>query len=118
MAAFKVPTFQDRVASAAEAKRKALEQLRAKPAIDPAIAAQRLQEREKREAEQAAKREAKKLAAAAEAEARAMAKAEAAAAAAAAAVPAHIKEKRVFQIDPEAAKAARDARYAARKNRK
>ena len=116
---FKVPTFQDRTASAAAAKQKALEKLRAKP--------------QPTEEELAAKREAaaKKDAAAAEARAAKLAererqKAEIAAAKAAAAAEAAAiaeaealaKAPRTFALPTEAErKAARDARYAARKAR-
>ena len=41
MASFKDPGFQERTASANDAKLKALEKLRAKPAIDPAVVAER-----------------------------------------------------------------------------
>ena len=96
------PSFQDRVASAAQAKQKALEQLRAKPPVDPAVAEERRVAREAKAARDQEKRAAK----AAEAEAKAAAKA--AEAAASAVVPPTEEEK----------KAARDARYAARKARK
>jgi hypothetical protein len=102
MGSFKDPTFQDRVARAAEAKQKALDQLRAKPAVDPAVAAERQAARAARETAQAESR------AAAKAE-RERARAEAAEAAAAAIVVEPTAEER---------KAARDARYAARKSRK
>lgn len=119
MPAFKEPGFQDRVASAARAKDKALAQLRAKPEPDQALMAERAAARAAREAAQAEKREAARLAkeeAAAErarlAEIAAQEKAAAAAAAAAIAAP----EQPV--LTEAERKAARDARYAARKNRK
>jgi hypothetical protein len=102
-------TFQDRVARAAEAKEKALAKLRAKPEIDPQVAAERQAARLAKEAKQAEARAAKQAErerAAAEKEAAAQAKAEAAQAA--------------KVVPPTAAelKAARDAKYAARKSRK
>jgi hypothetical protein len=97
-------TFQERVARAAEAKQKALDALRAKPPVDPAVLAARKEAQLKREAVEAEKR-------AARAEAMKQAKeAKAAKAAAAAAVAAPPTEAEL--------KALRDARYAARKNRK
>ena len=97
-------TFQERIARAAEARQKALDKLRAKPPIDPAVLAERQAAQLKRAEADAAKRAAK---AAALAEAK---EAKAAAAAAAAAVAAPPTEAEL--------KAARDARYAARKKRK
>ena len=108
MKSFKDP-FQERVARAAEAKQKALDKLRAKPAVDPAVAAERREARlakEARQAEQRAAKEAAKRQAAADKEAAALA----AAAEAAEAAPRRPSEAEL--------KAARDARYAARKNRK
>lgn len=102
---FKNPSFQDRNEAAAQAKQKALDRLRAKPPVDPQVLADRLAAREKREAAEAEKRAAKKAAAEA---AKAAKAAEAAAREAAAPKPLTEAEK----------KAARDARYAARKNRK
>jgi hypothetical protein len=101
VSSFKTPSFQDRIDSASEAKEKALEQLRSRPALDEKVAAARQAkavERQTRTNERAA---AKKMA-------RQDAKAvETAAKAAAAAVPTEAERK-----------AARDARYAARKARK
>lgn len=95
---YKDPTYQDRVASAAEAKKKALDQLRSKPPVDPAVLAERQAARLAREAADAEKRGARKAAE----EQKAEAKAEA--------TPAPPTEAEL--------KAARDARYAARKKRK
>lgn len=109
MKLYKDPSFQDRVARAAEAKQKALEQLKARPPLDEKVVAERRAARLAREAAQAerraaaqAEREQARADKAAEIE---QAKAEAAA--------------RVPKL-PTAAelKAARDARYAARKDRK
>lgn len=105
-------TFNDRVAQAADAKKRALEQLRAKPPVDPEVQKERLANSEKRAAAQAEKRAARKAAEeaveqAARDEKVAIAEAEA---------------KRLAAIKPEPTeeerKAARDARYAARKNRR
>ena len=97
-------SFQDRVGQAAEAKRKALEKLRSKPPVDPAVAAERQEAARQREARAEEKRAAKaEHAEAARAEA-----SKAAAEAAAAPLPPTDAER----------KAARDARYAARKSRK
>ena len=117
MAAFKSPDFNERAAAARDAKARALEQLRNKAAPDPEVVAARQaasQAREAREAERRAARKAaieQEKAAKEEARAKALAEAQAAAEAAAAAKrPPHV---------PTAAelKAARDARYAARKAR-
>jgi hypothetical protein len=104
MSSFKDPSYQDRIARAAAAKQKALDQLKARPAADPAALAERQAARAAREEEQAAKRAASK---AAKAEAKAQAAAQAAEAPAASAGP-----------TDEERKQARDARYAARKSRK
>ncbi|TCM20444.1 hypothetical protein EDF56_102105 [Novosphingobium sp. PhB165] len=98
MAGYKEPGFQDRVAAASAARAKALAQLKAKPAVDPAVLAERAEkarEREELRAKRAAERaEAKRIAEAAKAAA--------------------------IVVPPTEAelKAARDARYAARKARK
>lgn len=106
MKSYKDPSFQDRVASAAEAKRKALENLRSKAPVDPEVAAERQATRLKREAAEAEKRAARKQAAEA---AKAAEAARKAADSVAATSPAPSEAER---------KAARDARYAARKSRK
>ena len=88
--------FQDRIANAAKARQKALERLRAKPPLDPKVVAERIErqaQRAARDAEKAAAKEAR----------------EAQAAAKAALSPPPTDED---------LKAARDARYAARKARK
>ena len=97
-------SFQDRAAQAAQAKQKALEQLRAKPPLDEKAAAERLAASETREAAKAEKAATKK-AERAEAATAVKAGAEAKAAAAAPKSEAELK-------------AARDARYAKRKGRK
>ena len=117
MAGYKIPDFNDRAGAARAAKQAALDKLRDKPAVDPAVVAERLAASEAREAA-AAERRAAKLAAEQEAKAAKAAEkaaqlaaeqAEAEAAAAAAEVP---------KLTAEEMKAARDARYAARKARK
>lgn len=117
MAGYKDPAFQDRVASAAAAKQKALEKLRAKPQVDPAVLAERNTARLAKEAAIAEERAAK-IAARKQAEAEA---AEAAAAAKAAEEEerARIEEEKAKAVPTEAErKAARDARYAARKQKR
>jgi hypothetical protein len=104
-------SFQDRVGRAAEAKRKALEKLRSRPPVDEAVAAERREAGLKREARAEEKRSAKADRARAAEAARTAAEGNAAEAAAeAAAAPPPPTEAEL--------KAARDARYAARKRRK
>lgn len=117
MKSYKDPSFQDRVSSAADAKRRALEKLKARAPLDETVIAERRARVEAKEAADVAKRvakaEAKRLEEEAKAEAEAerlaheAAEREAAEAAAAAAKPPERSE--------EEKKAARDARYAARK---
>ena len=71
-------SFQDRVGQAAEAKRKALEKLRSKPPVDPAVAAAKREAAEQREARAEEKRLAKAEKAKAAADERAAAEAKAA----------------------------------------
>ena len=116
MKAYTNSTFQDRVDQVAKAKQKALDQLRAKPPVDPAVQEARLIAAAKRQE--------------AEAEKRANRTAAAEAAAKAAAQAAHDEKiaieqaeaARLAAIKPELTeeqrKLARDAKYAARKNRR
>lgn len=97
---FKNPTYQDRAGQAADARQKALEQLRQKPPRDEKVIAERMAAAQRRDQAKLDKAVAKK---AADAEAVIAKAAEAAANA-----PASEAEK----------KAARDARYAARKKRR
>ena len=97
---FKNPTYQDRVGQAAEARQKALDHLRQRPPRDEKIVAERMAAAQRRDEAKTEKAAAKK---AADAEAASSKAAEAAANA-----PPSEADK----------KAARDARYAARKNRK
>jgi hypothetical protein len=112
---FKDPSFQDRVASASRAKQKALDQLKAKPPVDEAVMARRRQEYEHRERALSAERNAKVEANAATKAEKASLKAAGLAATEAAAAK---KAARLKPATPEEMKAARDARYAARKARK
>lgn len=104
MKSYKESSFQDRTGRAAEAKAKALEQLRSRPPIDPKVRAERMAaslRRDAAKADKAAARTAAKRAATEAAAADALAKASAA------------------RPPTEAElKARRDARYAARKSRK
>ena len=102
MTTFKHPSFQERVGQAADAKERALEQLRLRPEPDEKKLAEGKAASARRQELQAEKSIAKK--AAAEAAAQSKAKA---AAKAAAPVPSEAERK-----------AGRDARYAARKARR
>jgi len=104
VSSYKTPSFQDRIASAGVAKKKALEQLRSRPPVDEKVAAERQAKRLKRQTIDSEKAAAKKAELRAAKESKA---AEAAAKAVAAAPPSEAERK-----------AARDARYAARKARK
>ena len=107
-------SFQDRAAQAAQAKQKALEQLRARPPVDEKVAAERMAAGQKRDAAKADKAAGKKAAkkAAGEAAVKDAARAANADAAAARAVAAAVPKTEAEL------KAARDARYAKRKSRK
>ena len=105
MTSYRDPSFQDRAGRAADAKRKALDQLRARPAVDPSVLADRQAAQQARQAGEAERRSAKQAA-------KAQADAE--------------KAERRAQPEPEAPaapteaelKAKRDARYAARAARR
>lgn len=103
MKGYKGPSYQERVGRAAEAKQKALDRLKARPPVDQAALA--------------ARREAGLARAAAQAEKRARKVAAEAASADAAAAEAEENEGGHAPTE-EQRKAARDARYAARKARK
>jgi hypothetical protein len=109
MAAFKVPDFKDRAAAAALAKEAALAKLRDKPPVDEAAIAARAAKDAERTAAAAAKREAARVAKE-EAIVAKRKRAEEEVARAAAAAPKVMTEAE--------RKAIRDAKYAARKNRK
>jgi Family of unknown function (DUF6481) len=116
MAGFKLPDFNERAALSRDAKAKALEKMRAKPAVDPAVLAERAAARERKEAAEAEKRreKAERLAQEkADREAAAAAEAERLAAEAAANAP-----KPKPPVDEALRKALRDAKYAKRKARK
>jgi hypothetical protein len=104
MSSFKDPSYQDRVGQSAKAKKKALDQLRSRPPRDATIIADRTSAALRRDAARREKALAKQASATGAAEAKA---AEAAAIAAVPAPPTDAERK-----------AARDARYAARKNRR
>jgi hypothetical protein len=97
-------SFQDRAGQAAGARQKALDQYRARPQVDEKVAAERIAAGEQRAAAKAQKAAEKK------ADKQAAAEVKASEDAARAAVAAPKSEAEL--------KAARDARYAKRKNRK
>ena len=109
MPSYKEPSFQERTALAQKAREKALAKLAAKPPVDQEALAKREAARAAKDAAAAEKRAARL----AEIEAAKAAKAEAAAAEAAA-----IEAAKKPEMTEEEKKAARDAKYAARKNRK
>ncbi len=118
---YKAPSFQDRIAAAGLAKQKALDALRAKPPVDEAVLAERRKAREAKEQTIAIERAAKAEAAALEAQKAERKAAELAAEAekqAAADAAAALKAARLTPASAAEMKAARDARYAARKARK
>ena len=102
------PSFQDRIAHAAEAKQKALDNLRARPALNKDAVAERQATRLRREAREDEKRATTKAAEQAAKDEKAAARAKAAAKVAAIRPPRSEAELKL----------ARDARYAARKNRR
>ena len=110
MKSYKDPSFQERGARAAEAKQRALDNLRSKPPVDENVIAERQAARSRRAGAEAEKRAAKKDAEQAAKQAKlAASAAKADAASKAAAIPASPTEAE--------RKLARDARYAARKSR-
>lgn len=110
MAGYKTPDFNERAAAARAAKQSALEKLRNKPAADPAVIAERQATQAARAAAAAERRAARQR----ESEAAKAASKAADAPKPEAAAPAPKKPL----LDAAALKAARDARYAARKARK
>ena len=121
MASYKAPSFQDRIAAAGSAKQKALDALKAKPPVDEALMAERRRAREEKDQaiaiERAAKAEAAALAKALKAERKAIELAAEAEKQAAAEAAAALKAARLTPPSAAEMKAARDARYAARKAR-
>jgi Family of unknown function (DUF6481) len=119
-----VPTFAERKEAADAAKKAMLERFRSKPAVDPALAAQRAEQAKARDAKRAAaeeKRKARleeeKTMRILEAEMRATEAAAEAKRAAEAAETARLAEIERLEILAYEQKAARDLRYAARKKR-
>ena len=107
MTSYRDPSFRDRAGSAAAAKQKALDQLRARPKADPALVAER-------QAAWAAREEAEMERRAAKAATKQQSQIDKAGMA-----PAAEAEQAADPAESEAErKAARDARYAARKNRR
>lgn len=104
MVAYTNPSFQERTALAQQARQKALDQLRAKPPVDEAVLAERNAARLLREQAEAEARVARHAA-------REQAKAD---------KLARALESAAAPVAPteEEQRAARDARYAARKQRK
>lgn len=110
MAGYKEPGFQDRVKAAAEARAKALARLKAKPPVDPDVLAERAAKALERETQQAEKRHAAKVKREAE-RAERLKQAELASQQAKSPSPPP-------ELTEAERKAARDARYAARKARR
>ncbi len=110
MASFRDPGFQERTALAQQARLNALQQFQNKAPVDAAVLAARQESQRKREAAEEAKRAARR-------DAIAQAKAEKHAKKQALEAAKTSSAARVELTDAEK-KAARDARYAARKNRK
>lgn len=107
MASFRDPGFQDRIKLAAEAKQKALEKLRSKPPVDEAVLAERRAAQAARDVIEAEKRATKLAARQAEIDRKAAEKA--------AFIAANAPKPPPKMPTAEEMKAARDARYAARK---
>jgi len=104
MKSFREPSFQDRIGAAAKAKQRALEALKSKAPMDPKVAAERAEAHAKREAARAEQSAAMQSAR----DSAKTAKADEAAS----------QEVAPVAATEEELKAARDARYAARKSRK
>jgi hypothetical protein len=112
MSSYRDPAFHERLAASADARKKALDRLKAKPALDPAIIAERQAAEAARQAALAEKSAEKKRLA----EEAKLAKAAAAAEREAAALAAKPAPKP--ELTEAEKKAERDRRYAARKGRK
>ena len=121
MPAFKTPDFNERTAASRDAKGRALQRLRNKPALNPAVIAERQAAHSAREAALAEQQAARRAAIAeekrAKAEARAAAQAAKEAAEQAGVKPGGSAPPPTLPTVAEL-KAARDARYAARKARR
>lgn len=109
MASYKEPSFEDRAAAQRDARQKALDKLKAKPQADPETVAARLAAAAQREVAELARRDARRAEMAEAKAAKAAAKVAAAELAAASIKP---------ELTDAERKAARDAKYAARKQRK
>lgn len=118
MSAFRDPAFQDRIALAAKAKQAALDKLKAKAKapVDEAAIAARIEARRAKEAAEAEKRAAKAAAREEERLAKQAAKEEARRLAEEEALKNAPKPKP--ELTEEERKAIRDARYAARKQKR
>ena len=114
MKAYKDPSFQERGERAAEAKQRALDNLRSKPPVDETLTAKRQAARLKRDAAEAEKRASRKAAEQAARAAKREAKSAASEAKAEAASKASARPTPPTEAER---KLARDARYAARKSR-
>jgi hypothetical protein len=112
MTSYRDPAFHERLAASADARKKALDRLKAKPAVDPAVVAARQAAEAARQAALAEKSAEKKRLAEEAKAAKAAAAAEREAAAAAA------KPAPKAELTEAEKKLARDLRYAARKGRK
>ena len=117
MAGYREPNFNERTAAAAKAREAALAKLKAKPKADPAELARLNAERIVREAAEAEARAAAKAAREAAKAAQEAEKAAAHAAAEAERIAAEEAGKKP-EVSDEEKKAIRDAKYAARKQRK
>lgn len=106
MSSYKEPSFQERTALAKKAKQDALDKLRAKPPIDDATLAARREAARIREVKQATARD-EKLAARAQEKAQKRDRADQ-----------NVPDATGSSLTRDEQKAARDAKYAARKNRK
>lgn len=113
MAGYKSPDFNERVATARAAKQIALDRLRNKPAADPAMIAERQAARAARDAAAAERRAARQRAADEAKAAKSAAKMSSRDGNGSVAPPAGSASPSEAEL-----KAARDARYAARKTRK
>jgi hypothetical protein len=112
MSSYRDPAFNERLAASADARKKALDRLKTKPPIDPAVVAERQAAEAARQAALAEKSAEKKRLAEEAKAAKAAAAAERQAAAAAA------KPVPKPELTEAEKKAERDRRYAARKGRK
>lgn len=118
MAGFKLPDFNDRRAASQSARASALEKIKARPPVDPEEQARRRAEREAREAAKMEERRAAKEAKLQAEEAARAAQERAEEEAREEAARLKKEAKAASKLSEEEAKARRDAKYAARKNKK